>query len=138
MTDNLESLFAKTYDLKPGHHVQPADTSTSRQPLNPPEEVVTVELPVDVLAALDQQRCQSGQTQTQVILDVLRSALGLSPAPTDSAHASQSAIPASNSDATALQSAQLMAEIEDLKTRLSQLETVMQRVEVLEGKSIAF
>jgi hypothetical protein len=151
MTDNLESLSVQTHDPHLGNFPQPTDPQLpqlhpqSKQSIDSPatnssEEVVTVELPLDVLAALNQQRHQSGQTQMQVILNALRSALGLTATPPNSHSISHHSIsqPLSASDAPALELATLIAEIEQLKARLSQLETVAQRVEDLEGKSIAF
>lgn len=110
-----------------------------------PEETVTVDLPVDILAALDQQGHRSGQTQTQVILEVLRSALGLDQATfsqlqTGMQMGGQTGVPAPNGSAQAQPdpSVSLMAEVERLKLRLRQLEALIPKVEDLAGKSIAF
>ncbi|WAL60431.1 hypothetical protein [Thermocoleostomius sinensis] len=152
MTDNRESPVAQTYDSRDSHsenfaqpitsQVQPSASPHPDPPAaDPPtltssEGMVTVALPVDILAALTQHEEQSGQTPTQVILAALRSALGLSSPPSQSVAVSEP--PLSTFDTSELPSATLLAEIESLKARLCQLETVMQRVEALEGKSIAF
>lgn len=106
-----------------------------------PEETVTVDLPVDILAALEQQGHRSGQTQTQVILEVLRSALGLDQATFSQLQAEiQTGVPAPNGSTQAQPdpSVCLMAEVERLKLRLRQLEALIPKVEDLAGKSIAF
>lgn len=121
-----------------------------------------VELPVDILVALSQQVHQSGQTQAQVILAALRSALKVEPVPPPFApttpqrnpeqiellpgsHALDSTVSdrtisdPTTSDPTATPlTAPLLAEIEQLKLRLRQLEALIPKVNDLMGKSIAF
>lgn len=142
MSDNLEFLPKPENSLEL-LAVKPTSDSDQEKP-------VTVELPVDVLAALDQYGHRSGQTQSQSqsILDALRSALGLvqtsdqtSPAST---HAERSAADADDSETTPSKTATedtldaLRAEIEHLKRRLHLLEPLISKVEDLAGKSIAF
>lgn len=106
-----------------------------------PEATVTVELPVDILTALDRQGQRSGQSQTQMILEVLRSALGLEPAVLSQLHApaiggEQAAHPADDSANPSV--TPQIPEVEHLKLRLRQLEALIPKVEDLAGKSIAF
>ncbi len=74
---------------------------------------LTLSLPADLAAAIEQQQQQSGKPSDQILLDLLRQALSSSHNPSAS-------------------------ELEQLKHRLSLLEALIPRVEELEGKSIAF
>lgn len=134
MTDSLEFL---PEPKSPQEYPASAPIAGSRQ------ETVTVKLPVDVLTALGQHGYQSEQTQTQIILEVLRSALGLE-STTDSHLTNLPApkAPASHLAQPTVETAKaahvLMAEVEQLKIRLRQLEALIPKVEDLEGKLIAF
>lgn len=74
---------------------------------------LTLALPADIAAAIEQQQQQSGKPSDQILLDLLRQALRSSDEPSN-------------------------LELEQLKHRLSLLEALIPRVEELEGKSIAF
>lgn len=131
MTDSLE--FLPEPESQQAHPASKPIAAVQQQ------ETVTVKLPVDVLAALGQHGYQSEQTQTQIILEVLRSALGL---PAAESHPSEApalrpAPPTIETAATAA-SASLLAEVEQLKIRLRQLEALIPKLEDLQGKSIAF
>ncbi|NJO41767.1 MAG: hypothetical protein HC769_06900 [Cyanobacteria bacterium CRU_2_1] len=88
---------------------------------------MTIELPPDVVAAIDQQTHQSGKTQTQVILEALQTALGLDQ-------------PTSAMEATTALSLppEFIEELKRLSARVKELENLIPKVEALEGKSIAF
>ncbi len=128
-----------------------------------PEASITVELPGDVIAAIQHCTQQSGQTETETILAVLRAALGLkaTQAPTLEQPAEQLAIdpslpiaspdltpsgltpsnPALSPDPSLDASspvAQWLQEFENLKNRLAALEHLLPKMEALEGKLLAF
>lgn len=93
------------------------------------EQILTLQLPPDLALAL-QRRCQQlGQTQAEVILALLRSAMQLPSAPAWQT-VDQSEL-AANQLAT-------QQEVHSLKARLSQLEELIPRLEALEGKWVAF
>jgi hypothetical protein len=79
-----------------------------------PVDPMTLALPPDLAAAIEQQHQHSGKPQEEILIDLLRQALSVSP--TNSVN----------------------QELEELKQRLSLLEALIPRVENLEGKSIAF
>lgn len=84
--------------------------------------VVTLQLPPDLVVALQQRIQQSGQSQAEVILALLRSACKL----------------AATTDLEAVAPAPVTPDLQSLRARLTQLETLIPRLEVLEGKLIAF
>lgn len=150
MSDNLEFL---PEEPRNSLELFAAEPPSGLDRDSDPEETVTVELPVDVLAALDQYGHRSGRTQTQSILDALRSALGLVQTPDQtspaSIHPERSATDGNDSETEIPQTAiseaatqdtldTLRAEIEHLKHRLHLLEPLIPKVEDLVGKSIAF
>lgn len=102
----------------------PASSSEPTQPS------VTVELPIDLVNAIQQHICQTGyqtgQTPTQAVLDVLRSALNQPPDPNPSVALTRPL------------STDLIAELHRLHARVTQLEALIPKVADLEGKSIAF
>ncbi|MBD3883441.1 hypothetical protein IFO70_16865 [Phormidium tenue FACHB-886] len=83
---------------------------------------IDVKLPPEVAAAIAQRMEQSGQTQAQVILEALQIAL--------------------RQDPSSLPPAQISVaqpdELQSLQQRVALLETLIPRLAVLEGKSIAF
>lgn len=95
-------------------------------PLQPHDSQITIELPADLVAAL-QQTHTSGQTPTELILEVLRSTL-VSSARQDA----PSPAPASSPPADWL------LEVQALKARLAELEQLVPKMEELEGKLPAF
>lgn len=133
MSDNLE--FLPKPKPKPENSLE--QPSTQQMNHLEQEKPVTLELPVDVLAALDQRVYRSGQTPTQAVLEVLRSALGLSQT---TSHPDHPDIFATHDSANATQTKliALTKEIEQLKIRLHHLEALIPKVEDLMGKSIAF
>jgi len=149
MSDNLEFLPKPENSLE---FLVVEPTSNSKHDADQ-EKTVTLELPVDVIAALDQYIDRSGRSQTQSILDALRSALGLDQAldqitsASDNAESSaadtedsKTSIPETVISETATQITldALIAEIECLKRRVHLLEPLIPKVEDLVGKSIAF
>lgn len=86
-------------------------------------ESLILSLPPELVAAIEQQMRQSGQTQTQVVLQALRLGLHFEPIPT--------AKPPT-------ESIDLQQELAKLKGRLAELEFLVPKVEALEGKLIAF
>jgi DNA repair exonuclease SbcCD ATPase subunit len=84
-------------------------------------ETIMLELPPDLAQLLQQYSQRSGQPPAAVILAILKSALGRS--------------------ATALDSGKpdaALTTLHALEDRLAQLEALMPRLEVLEGKLLAF
>jgi hypothetical protein len=86
-----------------------------------PDPPITLKLPLEIANAIAQRMSQSGQTQTQVILEAL----------------------ATNLKETSLNEKVVSAhpvleELEQLKQRLAELEALIPKVAMLEGKSIAF
>ncbi len=108
MTENSKSLPAR---------VSASDNSESMQHLKLP---ITLKLPLEIANAIAQRMSQSGQTQAQVILEAL--ALNLKDMSQDEEAASHP----------------VLEELEQLKRRLVELETLIPKVKMLEGKSIAF
>lgn len=145
MSDNLE--FLPQPEPQPENSLELPFTQQPA-PLEQ-EETVTLELPVDILAALEQHVYQSGQTQTQAVLEVLRTALGLSQttnsqvSPQDRPEISATnELTANSANATQTTTQTtliaLTKEVEQLKNRLHHLEALIPQVENLMGKSIAF
>lgn len=105
--------------------ISPEERQSSRQEASGlPEKTVTVALPADLAAVLDQHMARLGQTAAQVILEALRSALSL-PSSAVEAHA-----PGLNSAYPSEAAARFQA----LHARLAKLESLIPRLEVLEGK----
>jgi hypothetical protein len=88
---------------------------------------VTLNLPPALAQLLQQHSGQVGQTQAEAIVSLLESALGSMPVSVP-----QSSLSLESEHQSTAQ------ELEMLKARLSQLESFIPRLEVLEGKSIAF
>lgn len=132
MTDNLESLPTGENDPT-DRHPTGAQVEQSQQQ----EEQITLDLPVDVIVAINQRLRQAGQTQSEVILEVLRSALAVDPdrsavrKPVDR-DSGQTHFP------TIEATFQPIQELQALKLRLRQLEQLIPKVEELEGKLQAF
>jgi hypothetical protein len=99
MTDNFE--FSPHPPPLPG-----------REPIDSAAQPVAIQLPLDIAEAIAQRMQQTGQTQTQVILEALRLALRQKEA---------ASLPA-----------------EEIKHRLAELEALIPKVAILEGKLIAF
>lgn len=156
MTDKVESDKAESAQREPNPEEQ---ASSSELHSESQDALVTVELPIDVVAALSQLSHELGQTQNQVILEALRSTLGIGgigakpPEPASepihqtsprsisspsSSFASSSPTSPPLPEVTPLQVAHLQTELERLNARLTQLETLIPKVAELEGKSIAF
>jgi hypothetical protein len=93
-----------------------AEPSTSHQP----DSAVTIKLPLELMNAIAQRMQQSGQTQAQIILEELQGAFTRSPEP------------------SVEESPHFSAELEQLKQRLAELESLFPKVAVLEGKLTAF
>jgi plasmid stability protein len=139
MTDNLESILESIFvqcDRHPSHLGQSLDTKPPNQETaddkvaddkvtNP----LTLNLPADIVAALRHYAQQTGRSQPQMIAEILRSALGVVAAPPDWMDA---ILAVANDDANSRADAGLT------QASFNQLEDVRRRVEVLEGKSIAF
>lgn len=122
------------------------------------EDFITVELPGDVIAAIQHCTEQSGQTQTETILAVLRAALGLEATQVREQRAIDLAPPHSAQSPTApprlsppvsplniappaheaFPPAQWLQEFHELKNRLAALEHLIPKIEALEGKLPAF
>lgn len=148
MTDNLKSM--PTGENEP---IDRSPTEAPAEPSQPPEARVTLELPVDVIAAINQRLGQAGQTQTEVILEVLRSALAGNPQPSDGSkppdlqpsdlQPSDLQPPDRNLNQTGSPIAETtvvdpIQELQALKRRLIQLEQLIPKMEELEGKLQAF
>lgn len=87
------------------------------------ESVVSLKLPADVSEKLQQYCQQSGKTQGEIILAILKSAFAkMTPE-------------AFSSDPMMLK---MQQELRVLKSRLNELETCLPRLEALEGKWMAF
>ncbi len=82
------------------------------------ETVVSLKLPADLTEKLQRYSQQSGKTQGEIILAILKSAL-------------TKMTPEALIDPMALK---MQQELKLLKARLSELETLMPRLEALEGK----
>lgn len=126
------------------------------------EDAITVELPGDVIAAIQHCTQQSGQTHTETILAVLRAALGLeatqvheqraidlapspaAPSPVAPPHLTPSApinsepINITPPAHEGFPAAEWLQEFQDLKNRLAALEHLIPKIEALEGKLPAF
>ncbi|HEY9643688.1 MAG TPA: hypothetical protein V6C57_24580, partial [Coleofasciculaceae cyanobacterium] len=89
--------------------------SSGREPNDSADPPVAINLPLDLAEAIAQRMQQTGQTQTQVILAALRLAFSQKEVASHSA-----------------------AALEDIKQRLAELESLIPKVTVLEGKLIAF
>jgi hypothetical protein len=118
--------------------------SPSSEPTQPS---VSVELPIDIVNAIHQHICQSGQTPTQAILDVLRSAVSQSTVhhspseqPLPEQEPSEPQIPGAGTlpGSSPLPPIDPITEIYRLSARLAQLEALIPKLADLQGKSIAF
>lgn len=89
------------------------------------EQSVTLQIPLDLMTFLQQRSQQLGQTPTEVILALLRAAAGLATKATAEHAATQSPLAAPQA-------------LQTLEARLAQLEALIPRLEVLEGKWNAF
>lgn len=89
---------------------------------------LTIELPEEVMVAIQHQVQQSGRSPSDLIQEVLHIAFTTVVSP-------PAASDPSSTDSTVLS---LQAEIAQLKTRLSQLEPLIPQVAALAGKLIAF
>ncbi|MBI4784365.1 MAG: hypothetical protein HY785_24055 [Oscillatoriophycideae cyanobacterium NC_groundwater_1537_Pr4_S-0.65um_50_18] len=90
----------------------------NRESMRSPELPITLNLPLAMARAIALRMKQSGKTQAQVILEALASSF------------------VSNGSAEPVNSAR--EELELLKRRLAELEGLIPKVAMLEGKSIAF
>lgn len=88
------------------------------------ELIVRLELPSDLAEKIQQCSQQSGETQVEVILAILKSTFA-------------EAVPEQSGVADAVPP-QIQQEFRALKARLSQLEALMPRLDALEGKSMVF
>jgi hypothetical protein len=86
------------------------------------DSVLTLKLPADLTKKLHQYSQQSGKTQAEIILAILKSAFS-GMAPEVSADRSMEKI---------------QQELQSLKLRLNELEALTPRLGELEGKSLAF
>lgn len=91
------------------------------------EQVVTLKLPPDLAQILLQRSGQVGQSQAEVIVSLLRAALGQT--------STASPLGAATSTSEYLSTQQ---ELHLLKARLGHLESLIPRLELLEGKWLAF
>jgi hypothetical protein len=87
------------------------------EPESAAQEQITLSLPADIFAAIDRLSRQSGQSQSQVLLNVLRRGLSRQPP-------LPSTVPAGIT----------LENFQQFVARLTALETLPQRVEELEGK----
>jgi hypothetical protein len=92
------------------------------------EGALTVELPPDIAAVIHQRSGQSGQAQTQVIVEILRMAL--------SQEQPEGSLTAADFSADLPKN--LPEELQQLQLRLTQLESLIPKLAVLEGKLTAF
>lgn len=99
----------------PSDQVAPATQTVTR--------TVTVQLPLDLANILQQRSGQVGQTPAEVIVSLLRLAVGLASVP----------VPL-NSTTLDPERLSTQQELQSLKTRLHQLEALIPRLERLEGK----
>lgn len=141
MTDKVESDKVESAQGGLSHLEEHASSSEVSDKLQ--DALVTVELPMDVVAALSQLSHELGQTQNQVILEALRSTLGIGnpppePALSDQTQRTQQTATSPSTPPPTLDLAHLQTELERFNARLSQLETIIPKVAELEGKSIAF
>lgn len=138
MTDNLKPFL--------GENDKSGDRETSPEPdrLPPseqpdpkqPDKWVAIHLPSDVVAAIQQRMDQSGQSQAQIILHMLQSALDVEHPPE-----AEAAIPKMTTPSPvhpAEPSPDWINVFETVKARLQHLESLIPKLEDLEGKSIAF
>lgn len=109
MTENLDWFSHKDEDKQ-------QDGSSTL-----PEQLVMLELPPELATALQHYSQQLGQTQAEAISALLQSASGLASVST----------PVSTSTAE-------QQKWQSIETRLTQLEALIPRLEILEGKSSAF
>jgi hypothetical protein len=122
MTEHLESEHLESFPN--------VNRSGDRTSVEQPDRSVTVELPSDIATAIYQCSRQSGQTQAQVITEMLRSALRLD----QNSEAEQ--IP--DSDTRADMTTPLLEQVQHLTDRLIKLESLVPKLEALEGKLLAF
>ena len=118
MTENLDWFSHKDED-------EQQDGSSTLS-----EQLVRLELPPELALALQHYSQQSGQTQTEVISALLQSASRLTSVSTPAGTSGQF-----NNVETSTAEQQKWQSIE---TRLTQLEALIPRLEILEGKSRAF
>jgi len=115
MTENFKSFPERVSALGS------PESSGDSGPAQCPESPVTLKLPLEIANAIAQRMSQSGQTQAQVILETL--ALNLKE---------------TGLKETAQPDYLVLEELAQLKRRLTELETLIPKVVMLEGKSIAF
>ena len=110
-------------------HTPTVESLTEPRSAHLPQQTVTLQLPQELMQAIDQRMQQSGQTQMQIILEVLQGGLAQAP---------YTPLEASDSSLQTVEASQTAEEFEQLKQRVAILEALLPRMEVLEGKSIAF
>jgi hypothetical protein len=124
MTDHSEFFSEARKGSSFRHQTEQQEAIESQKKLIP------VQLPLDIAIAIEQQLKQSEQTQAQDIFEGLRAALGLpSKQAAETSNLEQFAEPATE---------KLREEFRLLKIRLTELESLVPKMESLEGKLTAF
>lgn len=133
MTEPADPVFSQPLTI-PTHPPSEGSARAEDGPAALRPTTVTLHLPADLTEMVQQHSQQVGQSPTEAILTLLRSALQLplagsgdSPAPSSPTYPTDPAAPAVSP-----------AILRAIQSRLTQLEALLPRLEKLEGKSIAF